>query len=225
MTVPLRLKYVFLPVLTVVFASVLSMGVAAAQNPAPNTGPGWSQEQTQQIAKEVQKRLGSLAYYSVFDWITFDFHDKTLVLKGYAGLPRVKSSAGNVVKGIKGVEAVDNQIEVLPTSMMDDRVRTQVYNRIYTQPALRRYNGNQGGVRQATRPQPSVARMAGGILYDPPIGYNAIHIIVKNGNVALYGVVDSESDKNIAGIQTKTVPGVFSVVNNLMVAQNPSKKK
>ncbi len=225
MTVPPRIKHLLIPVLTAILASTLSTGVVAAQNTASESGTGWSQQQTLQIAKEVQKRLRSLAYYTVFDWITFDLHDKTLILKGYAGLPRLKSSAGNVVKGIKGVESVDNEIEVLPTSMMDDRIREQVYNKIYTQPALRRYNGNQGGVRQATRPQPSVSRMAGGILYDPPLGFNAIHIIVKNGHVALYGVVDSESDKSIAGIQTKTVPGVFSVDNNLIVAQQPSKKK
>lgn len=175
--------------------------------------------------KEVQKKLGGLAYYSVFDWITFDLHDKSVILHGYAGLPTLKTSAGNAVKEIHGVESVKNDIEVLPTSMIDDHIRVQVYNRIYTQPALRKYNAYQGSVWRATRPQPSVARMAGGILYDPPIGFNAIHIIVKNSNVLLLGVVDSESDKSIAGIQAKTVPGVFNVVNDLIVAQNPPKAK
>jgi osmotically-inducible protein OsmY len=219
-----RLTRLVVPVLAAFFVSIAT-GTLAAQNPAPENATGWSQQDTVRIVKEVQKRLGSLPYYSVFDWITFGLHDKSLILRGYAGLPRVKSSAGNAVKGIQGVESVQNDIEVLPVSMMDDNIRVQVYNRIYTQPALRKYNGNQGGVRQATRPQPSVARMAGGILYDPPIGFNAIHIIVKNGHVMLFGVVDSESDKSIAGLQAKTVPGVFSVENNLIVAQNPSKKK
>ncbi|HUZ04196.1 MAG TPA: BON domain-containing protein, partial [Acidobacteriaceae bacterium] len=91
--------------------------------------------------------------------------------------------------------------------------------------ALRKYNAYQGSVWRATRPQPSVARMAGGILYDPPIGFNAIHIIVKNSNVILLGVVDSESDKSIAGMQAQTVPGVFNVQNDLIVAQNPPKAK
>jgi osmotically-inducible protein OsmY len=220
-----RFTHRALPVLAALLVSTLAAGTLSAQNPAPENGSGWSPQETQQIVKEVQKRLGGLAYYGVFDWITFDLQDKSVILKGYAGLPTVKSSAGNAVKGIKGVESVKNDIEVLPTSMIDDRIREQVYNRIYTQPALRKYNGNQGGVRQATRPQPSVARMAGGILYNPPIGFNAIHIIVKNSHVMLFGVVDSESDKSIAGIQTKTVPGVFNVENNLIVAQNPSKKK
>jgi osmotically-inducible protein OsmY len=217
-----------LPVLVALLISALATGTLAAQNPAPEPGTGWSPQETQRIVEEVQTKLGGLAYYSVFDWITFDLHDKSVILHGYAGLPTLKTSAGNAVKGIHGVESVKNDIEVLPTSMIDDHIRVQVYNRIYTQPVLRKYNAYQGGVWQATRPQPSVARMAGGILYDPPIGFNAIHIIVKNSNVMLFGVVDSQSDKSIAGLQAKSVPGVFSVDNFLIVpkaAPKAAKKK
>jgi hypothetical protein len=63
-----------------------------------------------------------------------------------------KSSAANVLKGIARVDSVDNQIEVLPTSPNDDRIRAAVYNHIYTQPGLRKYNANQGSVAQAMRP-------------------------------------------------------------------------
>src|SRR5258708_33425906 len=105
-----------------------------AQNPAP--GPTWSQEDTLRIAKEVQKKLGGLTNFSVFDWITFGFHGKALVLKGYASRPILKSDAANAVKGIAGIESVDNQIEVLPNSPNDDRIRPAVYNRIYTQATL-----------------------------------------------------------------------------------------
>lgn len=223
MPVPPRINHRLIPVLAVVLASTLSTCIVVAQNPAPEAGPGWSQPDTVRIVKEVQKRLSSLNNYSVFDWITFGLHDKTVILRGYASRPILKSEAENVIKRIPGVEAVDNQIEVLPTSMMDDRIRGAVYNRIYTQPALRRYNANQGTNRQAIGPGPSVARMAGGITADPPRGYNAIHIIVKNGNVALYGVVDSESDAAIADIQAKSTPGVFSVDNFLIVPQKPPK--
>ncbi len=220
-----RFTHRALPVLVALFISALAAGTLAAQNPAPEPGTGWSPQETQRIVEEVRKKLGGLAYYSVFDWITFDLHDKSVILHGYAGLPTLKTSAGNVVKGIHGVESIKNDIEVLPNSMVDDHIRVQVYNRIYTQPALRKYNAYQGGVWQATMPQPSVARMAGGILYDPPIGFNAIHIIVKNSNVILLGVVDSESDKSIAGMQALTVPGVFHVQNDLIVAQNSPKEK
>ncbi len=223
MTVPPRFTRRLVPVLAVVLSCTLSSGIVAAQNPAPATGTGWSQPDTIRIAKEVQKRLGNLNNYAVFDWITFGLQNKSVILKGFASRPVLKTEAGNAVKGIPGVESVDNQIEVLPTSFMDDRIRGDVYNRIYTQPALRRYNANQGTNRQAIGPGPSVARMAGGITADPPRGFNAIHIIVKNGNVALYGVVDSESDAAIADMQAKSTPGVFSVENYLIVPQKAPK--
>jgi osmotically-inducible protein OsmY len=166
----------------------------------------------------VQKRLAGLTNYGVFDWITFGFHGKTVVLKGYASRPTLKSSAANVLKGIPGIESVDNQIEVLPLSPNDDRIRASVYNRIYTQPGLRKYNANQGSFAQALGPGGrSVALMAGGITNDPPQGFHAIHIIVKNGNVTLYGVVDSAADEAIAGMQANSAPGVFSVDNDLIV--------
>jgi hyperosmotically inducible periplasmic protein len=199
----------------VVAALIFSLAVPAlvAQSPSPT----WSQDDTLRIAKEVQKRLAGLPNLGVFDWITFGFHGKTVVLKGYASRPTLKSSAANVLKGIPGIESVDNQIEVLPTSPNDDRIRAAVYNRIYTQPSLRKYNANQGNARQAVGPGPSVAMMAGGITNDPPRGFHAIHIIVKNGNVTLYGVVNNASDEAIAGMQANSAPGVFSVDNDLIV--------
>jgi hyperosmotically inducible periplasmic protein len=203
--------------------SVAAPAVIAQTAPAP--APTWSQEDMLRIAKEVQKKLGGLTNFSVFDWITFGFHGKTVVLKGYASRPILKSDAANALKNIPGVESVDNQIEVLPNSPNDDRIRAAVYNRIYTQATLRKYNANQGTVGQATGPGPNIARMAGGITNDPPIGFHAIHIIVKNGNVALYGVVNNEMDKTIAGMQANSAPGAFSVDNDLIVQGAPSKAK
>jgi hyperosmotically inducible protein len=204
------------PLPIVVAALIFSLATPAliAQNPSPT----WSQDDTLRIAKEVQKRLAGLTDYTVFDWITFGFHGKTVVLKGYASRPTLKSSAARVLKGVPGIESVDNQIEVLPTSPNDDRIRASVYNRIYTQPTLRKYNANQGSVAQALGPGGrSVAMMAGGITNDPPRGFHAIHIIVKNGNVTLYGVVNNAGDEAIAGMQANSAPGVFSVDNDLIV--------
>jgi osmotically-inducible protein OsmY len=199
-------------------AAALIFSFAAPAVIAQSPSSTWSQEDTLRIAKEVQKRLAGLTNYGVFDWITFGFHGKTVVLKGFASRPTLKSSAGNVLKAIPGVESVDNQIEVLPTSPNDDRIRAAVYSRIYIQPSLRKYNANQGSVAQAMRPGGrSVAWMAGGITNDPPRGFHAVHIIVKNGNVALYGAVNNESDAAIAGMQANSAPGVFSVDNDLIV--------
>lgn len=198
----------------------------AAQDAQSAPAPTWSQEDTLRIVKEVQKKLGGLTDFSVFDWITFGIQGKTLILKGYASRPVLKDDAGRSVKGIEGIASVDNQIEVLPLSPADDRVRAAVYNRVYTQPSLRKYNANQGSLAQAMGPGGrSFGMMAGGITNNPPIGYHAIHIIVKNGKVTLYGVVLNQSDAAIAGVQANTAPGAFSVDNDLIVEGSSSKSK
>jgi osmotically-inducible protein OsmY len=115
-----------------------------------------------------------------------------VTLLGQVTNPSLKSDAGNVVKRIEGVEKVDNQIEVLPASPMDDRLRRRLYRAIYGYPALQRY------ALPAIEP---------------------IRIVVKNGHVTLEGVVDSEADKNLARMRARGVPGIFSVDNNLAVAK------
>jgi hyperosmotically inducible periplasmic protein len=209
-----RLTRRALPALAAVLVFGLTAPGVIAQTPAAT----WSQEDALRITTAVQKKLGGLTTYGVFDWLTFGVHGKTVVLKGYASRPILKSDAANALKGIPGIDSVDNQIQVLPLSPNDDRIRAAVYNRIYTQPALRRYNANQGSLARAMGPGGrSVAFMAGGITNDPPIGYHAIHIIVNSGNVILYGVVSSQMDSAIAGIQANSAPGAFSVDNDLIV--------
>lgn len=184
---------------------------ATAEQDNTNT---WSPQLGASIVKQIRDKLTSLPDYSVFDSLRFAFKGKTVVLKGYASRPTLKSEAEKVVKGIEGVEGVDNQIQVLPPSPNDDRIRVSVYRRIYSQPTLRKYTSAPPGFGEG----PSVARAAGGITADPPIGYHAIHIIVNNGNVILSGVVDSKTDADIAAIQANSTPGVFSVDNDLQIA-------
>ena len=210
--------------LPLVAAALIFSSTAPYVIAQPAPAPTWSQEDTLRIVQEVQKKLAGLTTYSVFDWITFGVQGKTIILKGYASRPILKSDAENAVKRIKGVENVINEIEVLPNSPNDDRIRANVYSRIYTQPSLAKYNANQGSIARALGPGGrSVALMAGGITNDPPIGFHAIHIIVKNGNVALYGVVNNEMDKTIAGMQANSAPGAFSVDNDLIVQGSASK--
>jgi osmotically-inducible protein OsmY len=200
----------------------LSLTIAAAPLVAQSTAgtTSWSQEDTVRIINDVQHKLGGLADYAVFDWITFGIKGKTVTLNGYASRPTLKDEAGRAVKSIAGVASVDNQIEVLPNSPNDDRVRAAVYNRIYSAPTLSKYNANAGRVG----PGASVARMAGGITADPPIGYHAIHIIVKNGNVSLYGSVLNQTDASIAGMQANSAPGAFSISNHLIVEGSHGKE-
>jgi hyperosmotically inducible protein len=219
-----RLTHRILPLFAAALIVSLSATAVLAQDQTP--AATWSQEDGMRIAQEVQKRLVRLTNLSVFDWITFGFHGKTVVVKGYASRPILKKDIDGALKGIPGVDSVDNQVEVLPNSPNDDRIRAAVYNRIYTQAALRKYNANQGSLAQAMGPGGrSMGLMAGGITNNPPIGFHAIHIIVKNGNVTLYGVVNNEMDKTIAGMQANAAPGAFSVDNDLIVQGAASKPK
>jgi len=187
------------------------LGRAQEQTTASPTG---SQDKLLRIAKEVRKQIVTLPQYGIFDNIHFGINpDGTVVLRGEASRPTLRSSAESVVRRIEGVENVDNQIEVLPNSPNDDRLRAAVYTAIYSAPSLQKYTVNRG-----RRPLPSVARAAGGITNDPPLGYHAIHIIVNNGHVTLTGVVNNESDMAVAAIRANGVPGVFSVDNQLQVA-------
>jgi hyperosmotically inducible protein len=198
----------------------VSLGMSQEQTAA---GANVSQQEVLRIAKEVRKQIVTLPQYGVFDDIHFGIKGSTVVLYGNASRPTLKSSAESVVKKIEGVTTVDNQIEVLPVSPNDDRIRAAVYASIYSYPVLQKYTSNRGGPRGV----PSVARAAGGITNDPPLGYHAIHIIVKNGNVTLTGVVDSDSDLAIAEMRANGVSGVFSVANELQVAgkENAAKQK
>lgn len=177
----------------------------------------WSQPDSIRIVKAVRNRLLSLPDYDVFDSLRFSLQGRKVILQGYASRPILKSEAEKAVKGIEGVESVENQIQVLPDSPMDDRIRIQVYRRIYGQPEMRKYTSGPAYEGEG----PSVAMMAGGITQDPPLGYHAIHIIVNNGHVILTGVVDSQADADIATMQANLTPDVFSVENDLQVAGKP----
>src|ERR1017187_907214 len=140
------------------------------------------------IPREVRHELVMLPYYGVFDNLAYRVDGSSVTLLGQVTRPALKNDAGNVVKGIEGVERVDNKIEVLPPSPIDDGIRRAEYGAIYGHPGLDRY------AMQAVPP---------------------IHIIVANGKVTLEGVVATQSDKDLAGIRANGVSGVFSVANNL----------
>jgi len=181
----------------------------------------WSAEDASRIVQEVRHQLLSLTNYGVFDSLSFGIKGRSIVLRGFASRPILKSEAENAVKKIPGVASIDNQIKVLPNSPMDDQIRAGVYRRIYSNAALRKYTGSPVGFGMG----PSVARAAGGITMDPPLGYHAIHIIVDSGHVTLTGVVNSEADSNIAAMQANSTPGTFSVDNDLMIAGQPADRE
>jgi len=143
------------------------------------------------IVKEVRHRLVTLPYYGVFDDLAFRVDENVVTLMGAVTQPVLKSDAESSVKSVKGVARVVNNIEVLPLSPMDDQIRRAEYRAIYGDPML--------SDRYAFRAVPS------------------IHILVKNGNVVLEGVVANQMDKSVVGLRANGVPGVFSVANDLVV--------
>jgi hyperosmotically inducible protein len=144
----------------------------------------------ERIVREVHHELVMLPYYSVFDNLAYKVNGYTVTLEGQVTQPTTKSNAERAVKKIEGVENVVNNIEVLPLSPNDDRIRRAVYRAIYGQPGMEKY----------------------GLQAVPPL-----HIIVKNGNVTLAGAVANQADKDRAKIAANGVSGVFSVTNDLQV--------
>ena len=183
-------------ILILLLAVSISAFCQDAAPPAPQAGDQSRNQPSaaavQRITKEVRHELLMLPYINVFDYLAFKVDGYNVTLLGQVVRPVSKSDAESAVKGIEGVEKIDNQIEVLPTSTMDDRLRIRLYRAIYGFASLQRY---ALGVQKPIR------------------------IIVKSGHVTLEGVVDNDADKNTAGIRANGVPGVFSVQNNLQVVK------
>jgi len=168
---------------------VLALGWLASYGVAQDRNQPSARSQ-ERITREVRHELLMLPYFGVFDNLAYKVDGDTVTLFGQVVRPVTKSDAENAVKHIEGVNKVENQIEVLPTSPMDDRLRLELFRAIYGYPSLEKY---ALGVQKPIR------------------------IVVKNGHVTLEGVVDNDTDKNLAGMRANGVPGIFSVTNNLRV--------
>jgi hyperosmotically inducible protein len=166
-------------------ALTVTLCAAALLVAQPQNSPAY-----QRLVKEVRHELVMLPYVGVFDNLEYKVDGSTVTLAGQVTRPTLKSDAENVVKKIEGVEKVDNQIEVLPLSPNDDRIRRAAYMALARSPQLDRY------FMQVVAP---------------------IRIIVKNGNITLEGVVATKGDFDVANITTKGVSGAFGVTNHLRV--------
>ncbi|HWX55673.1 MAG TPA: BON domain-containing protein [Verrucomicrobiae bacterium] len=171
---------------------VLSLGtaryaLAQPNNPAPPDTMARAQER---MVRQVRHELVMLPQFGVFDNLAYKVDGDTVTLMGQVRNAVLKDEARDAVKHIEGVEHVNNQIEILPVSFNDDRIRRQAARAIFHDSTLSMYS----------------------IQPVPPI-----HIIVKNGHLTLEGVVRNQMDKDVAGIRANGVSGVFSVDNNLQV--------
>ncbi|HEX7422629.1 MAG TPA: BON domain-containing protein [Terriglobales bacterium] len=177
---------------------IFSMVASASPTTQDNQPTGaLNQKSIDRIYKEVRHELVMLPYYGVFDNLSYKVDpDGTVTLIGQVSRPTLKSDAENSVKRIEGVEKVVNNLEVLPTSSNDDRIRRAAYRAIYGNDVLSQYQ----------------------LRAVPPI-----HIIVNNGHISLEGVVARQMEKQIAGMQANGVHGAFSVTNNLAVEEQDKK--
>jgi hypothetical protein len=167
------------------------------------------------VRAEIRKELLQLPYYSVFDFLAFKYDRGTVLLMGYAYAPALKEDAERAVKRVPGVDTVQNSVEQLPPSRMDDESRWRVYYAIYSDPFLSKYAPGAAMLWGHRHPFGGFAGIWGEGF--EPAGNYPIHIIVKNGRVTLLGVVDSESDRTTAEMKARMVPGTFEVKNELIV--------
>lgn len=150
-----------------------------------------SRTQTQ-IIREVRRELATLPYYDVFDWLQFEVRpDNSVILSGQTVRPTLKRDAESRLRDIESISRVVNNIEVLPLSPQDDRIRVAVYRTLF--------NNDSPLYRYALGAVPS------------------IRIIVNRGRVTLKGLVNSEFDRNYANVQVRSVPGIFEVTNELQI--------
>lgn len=176
--------------------------------------------------EEIRKELMQLPYYSVFDYLAFSYDKGTVTLMGYAYHVGLKQDAVRAAKRASGVDQVVDKIEELPASQTDDELRWKTYYAIYRDPFLSRYAPG-GGLLWGHR-HPFGGGFHGGLAGTrfpgmEPLGDFPIHVIVKNGKMTLMGVVDNESDKTVAGMRAREVPGSFGVENELVVEKAPPK--
>ena len=187
----------FRRILLGLFSLMLVLGLAGRSFASPATKqqapPPNSANYEPWLTNQVRHQLVMLPFYSVFDNLEYKVEGSKVTLMGEVVRPSLKNDAGSVVKRIEGVQAVDNQIEVLPPSSFDNRIRRAEFRAVYSFPSLQMYS----------------------LQNVPPI-----HIIVDNGHVTLEGVVAREADKDAANIRANSVPNVFSVTNNLRVEKS-----
>ena len=143
-----------------------------------------------QLSHEIKHQLSVLPYYSVFDYIAFTLDGSKVTLTGYVMRPTLRANAEAAVKSLEGVASVQNLIEVLPKSPADDDSRRAVYRAIFEDSTLQRY-----------------------AVSEVPV----IHIILRNGEVTLEGVVGTEAEKGLASTRASGVSGISAVKNNIVV--------
>ncbi len=175
-----------------IFGAALSLGVAAA---ASTFTPASTDSE---IAGKAAHEIRMYSRYSIWDNINLRVNNGILELTGQVSQPYKSADLQRIARRVPGVTGVTNDLKVLPTSFVDDRLRRQVASAIYRDPVLYRYS----------------------IQAVPPI-----HIIVDNEHVTLEGVVNTEMEKDVAGVRANSAGLSFGMVTNNLRVENPPKSK
>lgn len=196
-----RVMFVTFTVIALAFASIPAPAAPAPQKKSKNSRlesrPRAEGEAANldYMKKEIRKELVTLPFFGVFDWLEGKVEsDGTVYLAGQVTRPTLKKDAQRRVEKVEGVDRVINQIEVLPVSPNDDRLRRAVFRELF--------NFNSPLFRYGQQPIPS------------------IHIIVSRGKLVLKGVVANKGDSDIANIRARGVPGLFDVRNDLRIERD-----
>jgi hyperosmotically inducible protein len=194
-----RVMFVTLTVIALAFASIPAPAAPTPQKKKSRleSRPRAEGEAAnlEYLKKEIRKELVTLPFFGVFDWLEGKVEpDGTVFLAGQVTRPTLKKDAQRRVEKVEGVERVINQIEVLPLSPNDDRLRRAVFRELF--------NFNSPLFRYGQQPIPS------------------IHIIVSRGKLVLKGVVANKGDSDIANIRARGVPGLFEVRNDLRIERD-----
>ena len=145
------------------------------------------------LEEKVRHELLMLPYFNVFEDLNYKVEGGLVTLSGQVTQPITSRNAEAAIKRIAGVSGVSNQIEVLPLSPFDGRIRAATLNAVYGFAPLQRYG-------MGTQP--------------------SIRILVKNGNITLAGAVRTEADRNLAFLRANGVAGAFSVTNQIRVERD-----
>jgi hyperosmotically inducible protein len=180
-----------------VLASMLIAGGTAAGTVMAATNGASGPYTDEQILQKIVHEVRMYSRYTIWDNVNVRVHDGEVDLQGQVSQPFKKADLGRIVKNVPGIRGVTNELEVLPVSSFDDRIRLQVARAIYRDPVLSRYS------MQAVPP---------------------IHIIVDNGHITLEGVVNTDAEKNVAGIRASAAGLSFGQVTNNLRVENPGKK-
>ena len=162
----------------------------------------------ERVIGQIEELIGGQRGMRIYDWVGFSLRDRNVILEGAVTSPALRRAIERIVLALEAVDAVQNDLEVLPETGDDVGIRVNAYWRIYGHPEIRRYLNTEHGYRGKLRRSPDDRQR---VLVRP------IHIIVRNAEITLEGEVEQHRERRVAEQQANAVLGVRAVTNNIVV--------